>query len=248
MFKAIIVENDLLQIRTLKKMIREHCPQIEVMDEIRDLRSSQKIISQQQPDLVFFDLSIKNGQVFEMLDKIMPLDFELIFTSKNDQHSLKAIKYAALDYLLKPFNVADVQAAGQKAIQKITSKYVTRQLDMILSNIKDQPNGHQRKVAIPTVEGYVFINMFDIVRCEANGAYTTIYTSKKEKIIASRNIKEYEEMFPKNQFFRVHNSHLVNVNRILRYNKGRGGTLTMEDGTSIEVASRRRNEFINLFQ
>ena len=87
-----------------------------------------------------------------------------------------------------------------------------------------------------------------LVRCEANGAYTTIYTSKKEKIIASRNIKEYEEMFPKNQFFRVHNSHLVNVNRILRYNKGRGGTLTMEDGTSIEVASRRRNEFINLFQ
>jgi two-component system LytT family response regulator len=90
--------------------------------------------------------------------------------------------------------------------------------------------------------------MQEIVRCEANGAYTYIVTSKKEKIIASKNIKEYETILPKTNFFRIHNSHLININRILKYNKGRGGTVTMEDGAQIEVASRRRSEFLNMFQ
>jgi two-component system LytT family response regulator len=107
-------------------------------------------------------------------------------------------------------------------------------------------NGH--KIAIPTVEGYVFIHMQDIIRCEANGSYTCIHTTKKEKIIASKNIKEYESVLPQNLFFRIHNSHLVNINRMLKYNKGRGGTVIMEDGTEIEVASRRRADFINFFQ
>ena len=99
-----------------------------------------------------------------------------------------------------------------------------------------------------TLEGFVFILMEDIIRCEANGTYTYIFTTKKEKITASRNIKEYEDILPKLNFFRIHNSHLINTNRILRYNKGRGGTVTMEDGTQLEVASRRRSDFLNMFQ
>ncbi len=248
MFRAVIVEDEIQYIRSLKKLLKENCPQIEVVGEAKDIRSAHKMINELNPDLVFMDIVLNQSNAFDLLDKMLPLNFEIIFITKHESYTLKAIKYNALDYLIKPVDPLELQQAGRKAIQKITTKYLNQQLDLLMSNIRDTQQGNSRKIAIPTVEGFVFINMFDIIRCEANGAYTLIFTNKKEKITASRNIKEYEDVLPKSQFFRIHNSHLVNINRILRYNKGRGGTVTMEDGTQIEVASRRRNEFINMFQ
>jgi two-component system LytT family response regulator len=136
----------------------------------------------------------------------------------------------------------------QKVILKILDKAVATQKDLILHNTIAVSNNSLQKLAIPSSDGLIFIHLDDIVRFESYGTYTYIYTVKKEKIIASRNIKEFENILPKNQFFRIHNSHLININRLIKYNKGRGGTITMEDGTRIEVASRRKIEFLNLFQ
>ena len=248
MFKTIIVEDEEKYTRILKKMLLENCPQIEIVGEASDIESAFELINETNPDLVLLDIVLPNGTAFDLLDRLMPINFEIIFITSYDSYSFKAIKYSALDYLLKPVNIKELQTATKKAIKKISGKYINQQLDLLMSNIKTVQNNKNHKLAVPTVEGFVFILMIDIIRCEAKGTYTYIYTKNKEIIISSKNIKEYEEILPKLNFFRIHNSHLINTDRILRYNKGRGGTVTMEDGTQIEVASRRRSDFLNMFQ
>lgn len=248
MFKTIIVEDEVKHIRSLKKMVNEHCPQINIIGEAKNVTDAYKLITELEPDLVFLDILLDKQTAFDLLDKLIPFDFEVIFITAFEKYTLKAIKYSALDYLIKPLVVKDLQTATKKAVKRISEKYVNHQLDLLMSNVKAVQSNLNQKIAVPTVEGFVFIQMQDIIRCEAHGAYTYIFTNKKDKIIASKNIKEYEDILPKNYFFRIHNSHLVNINRMLRYNKGRGGTVTMEDGTQIEVASRRRGEFLNMFQ
>ena len=248
MFKTIIVEDEEKYTRILKKMLLENCPQIEIVGEASDIESAFELINETNPDLVLLDIVLPNGNAFDLLDRLMPVNFEIIFITSYDNYSFKAIKYSALDYLLKPVSAKELQIATKKAIQKISGKYVNQQLDLLMSNIKAVQNNNNHKLAVPTVEGFVFILMIDIIRCEAKGTYTYIYTKNKDIIISSKNIKEYEEILPKLNFFRIHNSHLINTDRILRYNKGRGGTVTMEDGTQIEVASRRRSDFLNMFQ
>ena len=248
MFKTIIVEDEEKYTRILKKMLLENCPQIEIVGEASDIESAFELINETNPDLVLLDIVLPNGTAFDLLDRLMPINFEIIFITSYDSYSFKAIKYSALDYLLKPVNIKELQTATKKAIKKISGKYINQQLDLLMSNIKTVQNNKNHKLAVPTVEGFVFILMIDIIRCEAKGTYTYIYTKNKDIIISSKNIKEYEEILPKLNFFRIHNSHLINTDRILRYNKGRGGTVTMEDGTQIEVASRRRSDFLNMFQ
>ena len=248
MFKTIIVEDEEKYTRILKKMLQENCPQIEIVGEASDIESAFELINETNPDLVLLDIVLPNGTAFDLLDRLMPINFEIIFITSYDSYSFKAIKYSALDYLLKPVNIKELQTATKKAIKKISGKYINQQLDLLMSNIKTVQNNKNHKLAVPTVEGFVFILMIDIIRCEAKGTYTYIYTKNKDIIISSKNIKEYEEILPKLNFFRIHNSHLINTDRILRYNKGRGGTVTMEDGTQIEVASRRRSDFLNMFQ
>ena len=248
MFKTIIVEDEEKYTRILKKMLQENCPQIEIVGEASDIESAFELINETNPDLVLLDIVLPNGTAFDLLDRLMPINFEIIFITSYDSYSFKAIKYSALDYLLKPVNIKELQTATKKAIKKISGKYINQQLDLLMSNIKTVQNNKNHKLAVPTVEGFVFILMIDIIRCESKGTYTYIYTKNKDIIISSKNIKEYEEILPKLNFFRIHNSHLINTDRILRYNKGRGGTVTMEDGTQIEVASRRRSDFLNMFQ
>jgi two-component system LytT family response regulator len=247
MIKTLIVENEAKILRSLKKMILEHCPQLNICGIVKERDAAIKMIKEQKPELVFLNTTLPKSNAFELLDKLGPFEFEVVFVTNQEKFSYKAIKYHALDYILTPFTEADVKHAAELAVARIAEKKVSAQLNMVLSSLKS--NGmNTHKIAIPTVEGYVFIHMQDIIRCEANGSYTCIHTTKKEKIIASKNIKEYESALPQNLFFRIHNSHLVNINRMLKYNKGRGGTVIMEDGTEIEVASRRRADFLNFFQ
>lgn len=247
MYKTILVEDESKNLKILKKLLSEHCPTIEVVAEALDANTAYDVIKNLKPDLVFLDIVMPYGTAFDLLDKLMPIDFEIIFITAYDNYSIKAFKYSAMDYLLKPFNIKELQDATQRAIQKISGKYVNQQLALLMSHVKSIKSD-LNKIAIPTVDGFNFINVDEIIRCEANGPYTYIFTVQKDKIVASRNIKEFEDVLPKNIFFRVHNSHLVNLSRISKYSKGRGGTIFMEDGTKIEVASRRRNEFLGKFQ
>jgi two-component system LytT family response regulator len=248
MFKTVIVESDVKQLNILKKILINSSPQINIVGEVTELSKASDVILNTSPDLVIINLLSQQKKYFDLLEALMPIDFEIIFISNNEKSSLKAIKYNPIDYLISPIKQNELQNAIKKAIQKITDKYVSQQLELLLSNIKSAKNINLHKIAVPTLEGFIFIELDHIIRCEANGAYTIIYTTNKQKILASKSIKEYEEILPSYQFFRIHNSHLVNINRMMKYNKGRGGSVTMEDGTQIEVASRRRSDFLKMFQ
>ena len=247
MYKTIIVDDEPKNMRILKKLLQDYCPQISIIGEAGDVNAAHKIITELNPEIVLLDIEMPYGNAFDLLDKLMPVKFEVIFITAYNNYSIKAFRYSAVDYLLKPVDIRELQDATQKAINRITANRINEHVSLLLSNLKDNANSNP-KIAVPTPEGYVFVHIEDIIRCESNGAYTYIYTVKKERVVASKNIKEYEEILPKTNFFRIHNSHLVNLNRILRYNKGRGGTVTMEDGTELDVASRRRTEFLDNFK
>lgn len=248
MYKTVLVDSEAKQLVLIKKIIRDTCPLLEIVGEARDIKTTQKLLLDTKPELLILSTHISRQSVFKFLESHISFDFECVFISKDESCSLKAIKFNAVDYLVKPIKPKELEFAIQKATQKIINKSIALQKELILSNAKTAVGINLNKIAIPTLEGFVFIHLDDIIRFESNGTYTYIFTTNKDKIIASRNIKEFEEMLPKTQFFRIHNSHLVNINRLLKYNKGRGGTVTMEDGTQIEVASRRKNQFLNLFQ
>ncbi len=244
--RALLVDDEPKNVRILKTLLENYCPQVNIIGEAGDAEAAFAAIKTLQPELVFLDIEMPYGNAFDLLNKLMPVNFEVIFITAFDNYSLKAFKYSALDYLLKPVDIEELKVAVNKAIGKIHSHQLNHQIEHLISNFRSGQTLLQ-KIALPTVDGIVFLNVADIIRCEANGNYTYFYLDNKDKVIASKNIKEYEDILPAAIFCRIHNSHIINLNRVKKYHKGRGGYLIMEDGSNLEVASRRRDEFLAKF-
>ncbi len=247
MLRTIIVDDEVKNIKLLKVLLRDYCPQVEVIGEAGNVEDAQSLIIRSKPDLLFIDIVMPYGNAFDLLNKLMPIDFDVVFVTAHDNFAIKAIKYSALDYLLKPVNIEELQNVVQKAIIKASSKTVNDQLAVLFSQYKNNVNA-TASLAVPTIEGLLFYDLDEIIRIEASGAYTIIYSIKREKVVSSKNIKEYELQLPVDNFYRVHNSHIINIKRLLKYDKGRGGFLTMEDGSIVELATRRKAGFLNLFR
>ncbi len=247
MLRTIIVDDEVKNIKLLKVLLRDYCPQVEVIGEAGNVEDAQSLIIRSKPDLLFIDIVMPYGNAFDLLNKLMPIDFDVVFVTAYDNFAIKAIKYSALDYLLKPVNIEELQNVVQKAIVKASSKTVNDQLAVLFSQYKNNVNAAP-SLAVPTIEGLLFYDLDEIIRIEASGAYTIIFSIKREKVVSSKNIKEYELQLPVDNFYRVHNSHIINIKRLLKYDKGRGGVLTMEDGSVVELATRRKAGFLNLFR
>ena len=247
MLRTIIVDDEVKNIKLLKVLLRDYCPQVEVIGEAGNVEDAQSLIIRSKPDLLFIDIVMPYGNAFDLLNKLMPIDFDVVFVTAYDNFAVKAIKYSALDYLLKPVNIEELQNVVQKAIVKASSKTVNDQLAVLFSQYKNNVSAAP-SLAVPTIEGLLFYDLDEIIRIEASGAYTIIYSIKREKVVSSKNIKEYELQLPVDNFYRVHNSHIINIKRLLKYDKGRGGVLTMEDGSVVELATRRKAGFLNLFR
>jgi two-component system LytT family response regulator len=184
------------------------------------------------------------GNAFDILDKLMPVEFEVIFITAFNEYAVKAFRYSALDYLLKPININELKTAVEKALLRISSKSTNLQLKNLIQNLQSK-NEALRKIALPLRDGLIFVTMSDIIRCEASGSYTYLFIKGKEKIISSKSIKEYVELLPDAIFFRVHHSHIINLTEIKKYHRGRGGEVEMSDGALIDVAVRRKEEFLS---
>jgi two-component system, LytTR family, response regulator len=246
--RTIVIDDEPKNIRILKKMLTDFCQEVTLVGDAENARQGIEIILKEKPDLVFLDIEMPYGNAFDMLDKLKPVDFEIIFVTAFDNYTLKAFKYSALDYLLKPVSIEELVAAVKKAAQrhKQVHSLIASQVSNFLQTMqKSDSNLH--KIALPSKEGLVFIKLADIIRCEASAGYTSIHLKGAEKIISSRNIREYEDLLPDASFFRAHNAHLINLNFVKKYHKGRGGYIEMEDGALIEVASRRKDELLLRF-
>jgi two-component system, LytTR family, response regulator len=244
--RAIIVDDEIKNRKLLRSLLEQFCPQVTIEGEAGSAAEAAAVIQQTRPDLIFLDIEMPYGNAFDLLDQLMPVDFEIIFITAFDEYTLKAIKYSALDYLLKPVNIEELQEAVQKASQKIHRRTINQQLLHLLQNMG--PGSKLSKIALPTQEGFVFAAIQDIVRLEAKGNYTHIFTSDRQHHVSSKTIQQYEKILPEKLFFRIHNSYIINLNFVKRYHRGRGGEVEMSDGTILEVAVRRKDAFLDLFK
>lgn len=246
MIRAIIVDDEPKNRKILRSLLERFCPEVTVEHEAGSAREAVEIITAANPDLLFLDIEMPYGNAFDLLDQLMPVNFEIIFITAFDEYTLKAFKYSALDYLLKPVSIEELKAAVKKAAQKIHLKTINEQLSNLLQNFRGHRSQASR-IAISTNEGFIFVSTQDILRFEAKSNYTYIYTTQGQRLISSKTIKQYDDLLGGLQFFRIHNSHLINLAFVKRYLKGRGGEVEMTDGTVLEVASRRKDAFLSLF-
>lgn len=244
MIRTIIIEDEQKSRELLDAMIQKNCPELEIIGHASDVPQGVELIRSLKPDLVFLDISMPNGTGFEVLEQVSDLYFELIFATASDQHALKAIKYSACDYLLKPIDADELKAAVDKVIKKKKSNSGMDNLQFLIEHLKRADENYQ-KITLPTGNAYEIVNIKDIVRCEADGSYTTFYLNDKRKLVISAGLKHYEELLPEIDFIRVHHHHLINMNHVLRFLKEDGGYAIMSDGSKIEISRRKKEAFMD---
>ncbi|MFY0254817.1 LytR/AlgR family response regulator transcription factor [Chitinophaga sp. 30R24] len=245
--KAIIVDDEQHCIDALQTMLLKKCPGVHVIGSAKSVKEAKILVDELQPDLVFLDVEMPYQNGFELLKQFDKVLFDVIFTTAYEQYALKAIKFNALDYLLKPFSIKELQDALEKCREKKMSRSkeqgMASPMDVFLQNMKTLQQTH-KKIALPTINGLVFMPVQHIVRCESTGNYTRIYFTDKKNLMVSRPLKEFEELLAEVDFFRVHNSHLINMQQMQSYIQGEGGFALMSDGTQVEVSRRRKADFL----
>lgn len=242
MLSAVIVDDEPYCCEVLSALLLKYCKEVNILAECNSGAAALKAIRELQPNLVFLDVEMPNMNGFDMLQQLPAINFDLIFTTSYDQYALKAIRFSAVDYLLKPIDREELQKAVQKVIQH-SQKPLAQQLEILLQQVR-HPVTAINKIAMPTMEGLQMIPVEDIVSCESNSNYTTIILKNKQKIVVSRTLKEMEEMLEDHSFLRVHHSYLVNLNEVTKYVKGEGGYLVMSDGTNIDVSRSKKERLL----
>ncbi|HEY4111642.1 LytTR family DNA-binding domain-containing protein [Puia sp.] len=245
MLRTLLVDDEPDCLDVLRHLLKTHCPGAEIVGEAGTVESALHLIGRCTPDLLLLDISLKNESGFDLLKHLGAVAPQLIFVTAWDNHALRAFKYSAIDYLLKPVDGEELRAAVERAAKRAEEKGLTEKLDTLMSNLSALQHP-QQKMAVPTMNGLSFISLSNVRRLEAKGSCTAIFLDSGDAIVTTRSIKEYEDLLPATIFYRVHYSHIINVNKVRKYQKGRGGYLVMEDGTPIEVAQRRREDFLQI--
>lgn len=244
MIKSIIVEDELQSSQLLELMLKSFSDTIEVVDVCNTPAKGIDSIQKNMPDLVFLDIEMPRMNGFEMLKKMGSIDFGIIFTTAYNKYAINAIKLSALDYLLKPIDKIELSIAIKKCVQNMEQKNMGYKMDMLLKNIGRQ-SALDKTLTLTSTEGVRFIKMKDIVRLEAHGRYTKFYLANKEDIMVSRTLGDFEETLSENEFFRIHETHIINLFYIDRFHKGNNYVL-LTDKTELPLARRRKEEFLKL--
>lgn len=244
MIRTIIIDDEKHCIDRLDRLIKENCShQVEMMGFFQTIESGIEAIRNMQPQLIFLDVKIHNGTGFDLLNQFSDINFEVIFTTAFEKYAVQAFKFSAIDYLLKPVDPQELKAAVVRGEKKISNGEMSQKIEVLLHNLKDI-GGQSKKISVPTMNGLIFIPVNDIIRCQANINYTTIILKDKQKYTVAKSLKEFEGLLTEYNFFRVHNSHLINLTYIKSYQKGKGGSVLMTDHSEIEVSTRRKEQLL----
>lgn len=238
--RAVIVDDEQSGRDSLRRLLEENCHDVEVVDQAGSVDQAVEVIRLQQPDLVFLDVEMPRGSGFELLKRIDRPSFRTIFVTAHNHYAIKAIKFSAADYLLKPVDV-DELIASVELVKNSHSDWTARYQN-ISESIDPVKKG---KLAVPVKDGFAFISPVEIIRLQADGSYTHIFTVS-DRYTASRNIKEYEELLQDLGFFRAHHSHLINLSHVKNFSRNEGYSVIMSDGSVVEVARRKKDQFLLL--
>ncbi len=240
MIKTVIIDDEGKSREALATMLSRYCSGVEVAAKAAGVAEGLAAIREHAPQLVFLDISMPDGTGFDLLSQLDNIAFEVVFITAHNEYALQAIKASAIDYLLKPLNIQELQEAVQKAALRITEK------QQLLQTAQVKKAALTGRIAVPVNDGLQFISLQQIVRLAAKGSYTEIYTGDNH-ILSSRPLKDYEDMLPCDCFFRAHHSHIINLAYIRQYHRGEGGYVTMQDGSVIDISKRKKKDFLSLF-
>jgi len=244
--KTIIIDDE-EDGREALRMAADYCPQLEIIAVCESAHDGLKAISEKKPDLVFLDIQMPHMSGFEMLQQLKTVDFQVIFVTAFDQYAIKAIKFSALDYLLKPIDIDELQTAVKKINVSENSDQNEYQLQALYKNIPKNKVVSKR-FAVPTLEGLLFLNSSEIIFCKADGNYTTIYLTGKRELVVSKALGDFEEFLESEGFYRIHHSYLININHLQEYVKGEGGYVKLTEGYHADVSRRKKEQFLKQLQ
>jgi two-component system LytT family response regulator len=237
--KSIIVDDEPNNIENLQQIIQAWCPQIDVVATASNAGDAIAAIKANQPHLLFLDIQMLGQSGFDVLKAFEKIDFEVIFITAYDKYGIQAIKFSALDYLLKPIDIAEFKLAIEKATRKINSRQQNHSIENLLEYIKAGQK-ETPKITLPTLTEIRYVKITDIVRCEASNNYTTFYLQSGELVLVCKTLKEFADILKPHHFVRTHQSHLVNVQFVKSYLKEDGGTLLLNDQTKIPISRQNR--------
>lgn len=243
MLRVIIVDDELKSRESLRILLQDFCDDVQVIALCQNVEEGLSAIGKHNPDIVFLDIQMQRETGFDLLTKVKKADFEVIFTTAHSEFAIKAFKFSAVDYLLKPIDIEELRASLEKVRKKRNKNGFSDRLEELIYNLR--PASSQKfKLALPTSDGLIFVKVDEIVFCEADSNYTQIHLMDGRKYLVSRTLKEYEDLLSDQDFFRIHNSYLVNINLIKSYVRGDGGYVVMANGKSLDVSKRKKESFL----
>lgn len=242
--KSVIVEDELAAREVLKNYLSKYCPQVEVIGEAQNIKEAVPLLHELQPQLVFLDVEMPFGNAFDVLEACKDLHFETIFVTAFSEYSLKALNQSAAYYLLKPISIEELIVAINKVHHQILNHEIFNRNKIIVENFKES-KPEKQQVILPTLEGFEVVKMEEIVRLRGNGNFTDLYLNNGNKKMVCRFLKHFSEILPL-PFLRVHKSHIINLNCVKAYNKG--GVITLNDDTEIEVSPTYKEDFLKNFK
>lgn len=244
--RALLVDDEIHCLETLTWQLEKFCPEIVIVGVCDNAENALTILNKEEIELAFLDIEMPHMNGFELLQRLKKIPFEIIFTTAYDMFAVKAFKFSALDYLLKPIDKDELVQAVQKVKEKKNQSMLPEQLNILFQNLNNHKQPSQ-KIALPTMNGLEFVIADDIIHCQSEGNYTHIFLKDDSKFLICRTLKETEELLSGHNFFRVHHSHSINLNHIKKYVKGDGGYVIMSNNSSINVSRSRKEELLRIF-
>jgi two-component system LytT family response regulator len=240
--RTIIIDDEPDAVNFIHSIIREYCPALDVIGKANNAMDGIKVINENHPDLVLLDVEMPHGSGFDLLAQFPEKTFDVIFITAFNHYAIKAIKFSAVDYILKPININEFILAIEKVAEKRSSPSIPdRNFEMLLENLN---SASPAKLAIPTSEGMEYLSTKEIIRIEADRSYSWFFLTGKRKILVSKNLKEYQDLLNDRNFFRSHNSHLINLEHVKKYIRADGGAIEMIDGSQVPISRTRRDLFL----
>ncbi|WP_231460186.1 LytTR family DNA-binding domain-containing protein [Pedobacter sp. Leaf132] len=233
--RAVLIDDEISNLENLRTLLQKHCPQVNILASVQNVSDAVQVIKRIAPDLIFLDIQLSKETGFDVLRSLPNRNFEVIFVTAYDQYGIQAVKFAALDYILKPIDIDELKLAVNKAAQKSIDSIHAIQIDFLLQQLK-KPDTKTSKIALPMQNEIRYINLSEIVRCEADNTYTHFFLANSEKILVSKSLKEYADLLRPNGFLRTHQSHLVNPKYVKSWLKEDGGILRLINGDKIPIS------------
>ncbi len=243
MIRTVVLDDEPLARDAIMALLEKYCPEIEVIGVAGDIESGVRFIRQNRPELLILDIHLMDGTSFDLLERLDKEQYKIIFITAYEEYAITAFKFSAMDYILKPVNPDELIAAVEKVQDSLDRESLTRRLEVLYDNMKNRfPEG--RKIALRTATSMHIVNLTDIIRCQSEKNYTQFFLTSGEMVTVSKTLKDFEELLSPYHFVRIHQSHLVNLEHIRKYEKVEGGVVVMSDNTQVPVSLRKKEEFM----